>query len=248
MLEANRSYFVWYLCYLAIVDSIFIQWDLMVPGHTKFYPDSCFGLGKREVFSQDTCHATDVFERINNSSAVNNAVCGTKVPWRNWKDFLGQFFNGKLPGIRTIRHLRFSKDFPAGTFQYKDSANDAVWKTASVLKTGVTKDVIKSPAKYEGFKPIDHASFVMTPPPLTKERTKQLEKIRKKYVFKEEAKKLFLLPPDLDVIEQRRVNASKKAFPATFTPRATRATAPMTDDIVDSTSESGSAISESLEM
>ena len=95
-----------------------IMISFMVVGHTKFAPDSCFGLLKRSFRKTEVSSLSDLEEIVLSSSVVNECqLVGSQtgnviVPVRDWADFLSPKFRW-LIGIKKYHHFQFSTSFPS---------------------------------------------------------------------------------------------------------------------------------------
>ena len=92
-----------------------INYEFLLPGHTKFSPDWCFGLVKQKTRRTFISLLFDIARAVEESSSVNaseivglhnGTVC---VATYDWVTYLGQFFK-KLPHIKSYYHFRFDKD------------------------------------------------------------------------------------------------------------------------------------------
>ena len=110
-----------------------INYGLLLPGHTKFVPDWCFGLVKQKTRCTFISSLFDITRTVEYSAAVNvvelvrlhngSVLIGTY----DWVAYLGQYFK-KLPQIKSFYHFRFDKEHPGKVFckQYWDSEEEAV--------------------------------------------------------------------------------------------------------------------------
>ena len=111
-----------------------ITLSFMVPGHTKFSPDWCFGLLKKRYRRTKVGGLTDLVTVVNESAAVNVAQPTGRedgspiVPTYNWQDYFSTFFT-KLKGIKKLHHLRFSSSSP-GFVYVKEKAGSPEVKIA----------------------------------------------------------------------------------------------------------------------
>ena len=112
-----------------------ITLSFIVPGHTKFSPDWCFGLLKKRYRRTKVSGLTDLVTVVNESAAVNAAKPpreggGDRSPivvTYNWQDYF-TFFT-KLKGIKKLHHLRFSSSSP-GFVYVKERAGSPEVKIA----------------------------------------------------------------------------------------------------------------------
>ena len=110
-----------------------INYDFLLPGHTKFAPDWCFGLVKQKTRRTFISSLFDIGRTVEDSAAVNVTELvglhnGTVlIATYDWVAYLGQYFK-KLPQIKSFYHFRFDKEHPGTVFckQYWDSEERAV--------------------------------------------------------------------------------------------------------------------------
>ena len=120
--QNKNSTFMWY--YLWRVNNEphnSINYDFLLPGHTKFGPDWCFGLIKQKARRTFISSLFDIARVVKESASVNVAEFvglhnGTvHVPTFDWATYLGQFYK-KLANIKSYYHFRFDKEFPGTVF------------------------------------------------------------------------------------------------------------------------------------
>ena len=98
-----------------------ITLSFMIPGHTKFSPDWCFGLLKKRYRRTKVGGLTDLCGVVNDSAVVNIAQPtgledgSVVVTTYNWQDYFDQFCK-KVNGIKKLHHLRFSSASPGCIF------------------------------------------------------------------------------------------------------------------------------------
>ena len=98
-----------------------INYNFLVPGHTKFSPDWCFGLLKQKTRRTFISSLYDIARSVEESATVNAAELvglhnGTVlVPTYDWVTYLGIYFK-KLPKIKSYYHFRFHADYPGTIF------------------------------------------------------------------------------------------------------------------------------------
>ena len=105
----------------------------LLPGHTKFAPDWCFGLLKQRTRRTFISSLFDIATSVEESASVNVAELvglhnGTVlVPCYDWTTFLGLYFK-KFPQIKSYYHFRFHKDHPGIVFckEYWNSEEKAI--------------------------------------------------------------------------------------------------------------------------
>ena len=111
--QNKNSAFIWY--YMWRVTSGLhntINYNFLLPGHTKFAPDWCFGLVKQKTRRTFISSLFDIARAVEESAVVNAAELvglhnGTvRVPTYDWVTYLQQYFK-KLPQIKSYYHFRF---------------------------------------------------------------------------------------------------------------------------------------------
>ena len=119
----------------------------MIPGHTKFSPDACFGLVKRKFQKTPVSSLEDLAWVVDDSAACN--VCqlvGAQdgrvlVPTRDWAGFLSSYFC-HLDGVKKYHHFRFERNHTGAVFLRKTAVAKeekrkllrVVWKPSVVDK------------------------------------------------------------------------------------------------------------------
>ena len=156
--QNKNNYFLWYLAWRTIMElHSSITYSFLIAGHTKFAPDSCFGLIKKvyKVTYVSSLYEFAQLVETSSTAGVNKAqLVGTHngrviVPVYDWSTFLGQYFK-KLPNIKKSHHFRFSRENPGVVF-YKEFAsspeqsfmllkNNAILPSASTLPDEIYPD------------------------------------------------------------------------------------------------------------
>ena len=94
-----------------------ITLSFLIVGHTKFSPDSCFGLLKQKFRKTIVNCLDDIVNVVESSAAVNMAqLVGAQsgeviVPSYDWVTYLGQYFV-KIQGIKSLHHFHFDSSQP----------------------------------------------------------------------------------------------------------------------------------------
>ena len=102
--------------------------SFMIPGHTKFSPDWCFGLLKKYRWTK-VGGLSDLCGVVNDSAAVNIAQPtgledgSVVVHTYDWQEYFSRFFT-KVKGIKKLHHIRFSSSSPGCIF-VKEGAGSA---------------------------------------------------------------------------------------------------------------------------
>lgn len=120
--QNKNSAFMWYYMWRVMTGlHEEINYNFLIPGHTKFSPDWCFGLLKKKTRRTFISSLFDIGKAVKESATVNVAELvglhdGTVlIPTYDWVTFLGQYFK-KLPKIKSYYHFRFHKDYPGTVF------------------------------------------------------------------------------------------------------------------------------------
>ena len=147
-----------------------ITLSFMVPGHTKFSPDWCFGLLKKRYRRTKVGGLSDLVRVVNESAAVNIAQPtaledgSVVVKTYNWQDYFATYCT-KVAGIKKLHHLRFDSAHPGYIFVKEKSGSPEV-------KRCILKDKTWSPT-------VEQLPPVLTPSGLSLQRQWYLyEKIR----------------------------------------------------------------------
>ena len=140
--QNKNSAFIWYYLW-RVMSGLHeeINYNFLLPGHTKFSPDWCFGLLKQKTRKTFISSLFDIARSVEESASVNVAELvglhnGTVLmPTYDWFTYLGNFFK-KLPNIKSFYHFRFHRDFPGTVFckEYWNSQEKAV----NLLRNGTT--------------------------------------------------------------------------------------------------------------
>ena len=103
--------------------------SFLIVGHTKFAPDWCFGLFKRQFRRTNIGSLRAITQVVNDSAECNvpQLVCdengGTIVPTYDWTTFFAPHLK-KLIGIKKYHHFRFTSSEP-GVVYVKEHADTA---------------------------------------------------------------------------------------------------------------------------
>ena len=98
-----------------------ITLSFMIPGHTKFSPDWCFGLLKKKYRRTEVGGLADLVGVMNESASVNVAQPtrledGTVlVTTYDWQEYFKTFCT-KVAGIKKLHHIRFDSAHPGYIF------------------------------------------------------------------------------------------------------------------------------------
>ena len=123
--QNKNNYVMQYLCMRSILRlNDDIECSFMIPYHTRFGPDWCFGLIKlkyKRSYVSSVSQLGDVVsksttKKINVPQHISDPNSGeTLVEVRDWKPYLEKRFK-KLPNITKYQHFRFSFEHPGCVF------------------------------------------------------------------------------------------------------------------------------------
>ena len=110
-----------------------ITLSFMLVGHTKFTPDSCFGLLKQRFRRTHVQCLNDIVQVVEQSASVNKArLVGNEagevfVPTYDWLSYFVERFR-KLSGIKKYHQFLFSSSKPGEVIckEYSDSPGETV--------------------------------------------------------------------------------------------------------------------------
>ena len=120
-----------------------ITLSFMIVGHTKFMPDSCFGLLKQRMRRTNIECLDDIVQTINKSACVNHTkLVGTQdgevlVPTYDWLSFFAMYFK-KISHIKSYQNFMVSTNSP-GVVEYKNFSN------SESTKINIIKDSLVVP-------------------------------------------------------------------------------------------------------
>ena len=124
-----------------------ITLSFMIVGHTKFMPDSCFGLLKQKMRRTNIECLDDIVQTINKSANVNHTqLVGTQngevlVPTYDWLSFFAMYFK-KISNIKSYQNFIVSTNSP-GVVEYKKFSN------SESTKINIIKDSLVLPTTGE---------------------------------------------------------------------------------------------------
>eukprot|EP00731_Ephydatia_muelleri_P000939 Em0001g939a len=176
--QNKNTTMIWYLAWRVITGQHdTIQLNFMLPGHTKFRPDSYFGLFKKYYRRQD--HVDDMDDLADCVQQCGQDV--TCVPqlyqdWHyyDWNAFLGQWFT-PLAGLGRCYTFRFDCKHP-GVMKMKTLPSDANPTEVTMLRAGVAIKDIKDAYQSQVMPP------VITPSGLSLTRSLYLYERVREYV------------------------------------------------------------------
>jgi hypothetical protein len=114
-----------------------ITLSFMIPGHTKFSPDWCFGLLKKRYRRTKVGGLTDLIGVVNESATVNVAQPtgledgSVVVTTYDWQEYFKTFCT-KVTGIKKLHHIRFDSAHPGFIFTKEKTGSTEVKR--SILK------------------------------------------------------------------------------------------------------------------
>ena len=139
--QNKNTTMMWYLAWRVITGQHdTIQPNFMLPGHTKFRPDSYFGLFKK--YYQCRYDMDDLADCVRQCGQDVTCVPQRYQDWHyyDWNAFLGQWFS-PLAGLGRCYTFRFDCKHP-GVMKMKTLPSDANPTEVTMLRGGVTiKDI-----------------------------------------------------------------------------------------------------------
>ena len=142
--QNKNTTMMWYLAWRVITGQHdTIQLNFMLPGHTKFRPDSYFGLFKKYYRRQD--HVDDMDDLADCvRQCGQNVTCVPQLyqdwQYHDWNAFLGQWF-GPLVGFGRYHTFEFDREHP-GVMKMKTLPSDTNPTEVTMLRAGVAiKDI-----------------------------------------------------------------------------------------------------------
>ena len=110
----NKNRFVLWYCAWRVAIGLHqsISLNFLVVGHTKFFPDGCFGLLKRAFKRHAISSLSELDSVVKGSACVNSSQLvgeedGTSyVPVADWQVHLAPYFR-PFPGIKKYQHFRY---------------------------------------------------------------------------------------------------------------------------------------------
>ena len=144
--QNKNNFLMQYLCVRTILRlNDDIECSFMIPYHTRFGPDWCFGLIKlkyKRSYVSSVSQLADVVsnsttKNINISQHVSDPQTGeTLVEVRDWKPYLEKRFK-KIPNITKYQHFRFSSQHPGHMFVRELPSSEE--KKINILRQPVDK-------------------------------------------------------------------------------------------------------------
>ena len=117
----------------------------MIPGHTKFICDGCFGLIKILYRKSKVNTVDDVVSIVNHSTTNNFNIAqrylnGEGFQYYDYKNYFQKF--KKLPNIQKYHHFYFTSKNPGVVF-YKERLEDD-YKSAIICNFSFDSDILPS--------------------------------------------------------------------------------------------------------
>ena len=115
-----------------------ITLSFMITGHTKFSPDSCFGLLKQRFRRTAVNTLKDLCDVVTQSAACNKVeVVGWEdgvpiIPTYDWNTYFAERMN-KVTGIKKFQHFKFDRSIK-GRVQHR-TVCDGEWSTVELVKS-----------------------------------------------------------------------------------------------------------------
>ena len=143
--QNKNTTMMWYLAWRVITGQHDrIQLNFMLPGHTKFRPDSYFGLFKKHYRRQD--HVDDMEDLADCVRQCGQNVTCVPQLYQDWEyydcnAYLGQWF-GPLVGFGRCYAFEFDREHP-GVMIMKTMPSDTNPIKVTMPRAGVTVQVIR---------------------------------------------------------------------------------------------------------
>ena len=105
-----------------------ITLSFMVPGHTKFSPDWCFGLLKKKYRRTKVDGLTDLVSVVDSATVNVARPTGLEdgsvvVTTYDWQEHFKTFLT-KVPGIKKLHHIRFHSGSPGCIFKERSGSDE----------------------------------------------------------------------------------------------------------------------------
>ena len=121
---------------MGLNDSITLSF--MIVGHTKFSPDSCFGLLKQQFRKTYVESLQDITDVVTKSASCNSVeVVGWEdgislIPTYDWSSYFAKHLN-KVTGIKKFQHFTFNKSSMGMVLCRENSTSSTI--TVDIRKT-----------------------------------------------------------------------------------------------------------------
>ena len=173
--QNKNTTMLWYMAWRVITGlHDRIQLNFMLPGHTKFRPDSYFGLFKKHYQRQD--HIDDMADLVKCVCKSGQDVECVPQLYQNWlfydwNVFLGQWFE-PLSAFGRSHTFEFDREHP-GVMEMRAMPSDTNPTKVNMLRTGVKVEDIRNAFQHQLLPP------VIKPKGLSLQRSQYLfEKVR----------------------------------------------------------------------
>eukprot|EP00056_Hartaetosiga_gracilis_P012674 m.203229 g.203229 ORF g.203229 m.203229 type:complete len:654 (+) comp13728_c3_seq1:2020-3981(+) len=174
--QNKNNMFILYLSLISVTSKVDINYHFQLPGHTKFFPDSCFGILKRKLYKNNVLSCKQMHTLIRESSKCNDTIHHNTIRYFDWESFLNDHYvEGvlkKIPQIAKIRQFEFRHRQPGVVFYKTSSSDDSFEEWFLNTKDNVTNEIFENLNDY-----------IVPTPPLTSARVKQLMEIRDKFIL-----------------------------------------------------------------
>jgi len=184
--QGKNRYFMWFCSWLPMVRKKLKEVEVTYGkvGHTRMFPDACFGLIKRAVKKEEVVTPQQLFEVVDQrSSECNQAVGPSEFYWFDWKEFLGQFYSSPVPSIMSLHIFHFYKKTPGVVFGRRTVSGETQVKHCLFIEGVKGKDLVDNWGG-KGRKRL--ATFPLATVPLPSQRVHQLDAIKKIFLHNPE--------------------------------------------------------------
>ena len=122
--QNKNNYLLWYLCWRVFAGMHTpVTLSFLIAGHTKFSPDWCFGMFKRQFSSTKVSCLNDIANCVSKSSVSNINIpqlvgaehCNVFVPCYDRSSFLEPYFK-TMQSNKLYHHFYVSSDQPGVMF------------------------------------------------------------------------------------------------------------------------------------
>jgi len=189
--QGKNKFIMWFCSWLPMVRKKLkvVEVTFGKVGHTKMFPDACFGLIKRAVKKEELVTPQQLYNVVDlRSSDCNQAVGPDEFQWFDWKGFLGQFYSSPVPSIMTLHIFHFYKETPGVVFGRSTVSGETEVKHC-LFRGGVKGKNLLDNWAGKGRKRL--STFPLATVPLPSQRVEQLEAIKKKFLHNQEHQMAF---------------------------------------------------------
>ena len=145
--QNKNNGFIFYLCWRILKGlNQSINYNFLLTGHTKFSPDRCFGLLKKNFGRRFSSSLFDIANVVGSSSVAGTNVAEicclpdgrVLIPVFDWTTFFKKLFK-RIPNIKMYHHFKLVSSEP-GTVYCKEYASSETEYRHVLLKQGCSFD------------------------------------------------------------------------------------------------------------